>query len=74
MQVGRKNKGIFVDGAVLDNGVCRFFDFLYLRKTAIEVIDLQIKRPTLHVVVEIVEVGVLVDVFEMGVPVVMFGE
>jgi len=25
-------------------------------------------------VVEIVEVGVLVDVFEMGVPVVMFGE
>jgi hypothetical protein len=50
----------------------RFFDFLDLRKAAIEVIDLQIERPTLHVVVEIVEIGVLIDVFEVGVPVVMF--
>jgi hypothetical protein len=52
----------------------RFFDFLDLRKAAIEVIDLQVERPTLHVVVEIVEIGVLIHVFKMGVPVVMFGE
>ena len=71
MQVWRKNEGIFVDGAVLDDRMRRFFDLLNLRKTAIEVVDLQVKRPTLHVVVEIVEIRVLIDVFEMGVPVVM---
>lgn len=74
VKVGRKNEGIFVDGAVLDNSMRRFFDFLDLRKAAIEVIDLQVERPTLHVVVEIVEIGVLIHVFKMGVPVVMFGE
>ena len=68
MKVRCKNECIFVDRSVLNNCCLRLLDFLHLRKTTVQVIDLQIEGPTLHILVEIVQVRVLLHIFKVCFP------
>lgn len=61
VEVGSENVGILIDGPVLDDGLVALPDLPHLVETAVEEEDLEVKRPALHVIVEIAQVGIIVD-------------
>ncbi len=74
MQVGGEDVGILVDRPVLDHILPAPPDLFDLLDPGIEVIDLQVEGPTLHIVVKVIEVGILFDVLVQGVPIKVFGQ
>jgi hypothetical protein len=74
MQVRGKNIGIFIDGAVLDDATFAAANLKDIVEAVVEEIDLQVERPTLHVFIEIVYVGIFFNIFEVWLPIEMVGE
>jgi hypothetical protein len=74
MQVGRKDTGIFKDGAILDDGILGLGNLHHLLKPFVEEIDLEIERPTGHVGIKICQIGIIVYGFETWCPTITVGE
>ena len=74
MKICRKDVGIFVDGPVLYDGLAAVADLPHLVEPAVEKVDLQVKRPACHVVIEIPQVGVVVDGLEKRRPAIVPGQ
>ena len=68
VEVGRKNVGILVDGAVLNDSAIALKDFQNLPIPAVEEENLKIERPAVHVVVKITQVGIVVGAFVVYLP------
>lgn len=74
VQVSGKNVSIFINGSVLNNGLFAFADLPHLIKPAVQKVDLQMKRPTRHVVIKIAQVRIVINRFVKGSPAVMPGK
>ena len=74
VEVGRENVCVFVDGPVLNDGLALFLHLDQLRETRLQEVDLQVEGPPRHVLVEIVQVRVVVHLFEVGGVAVVFGQ
>jgi hypothetical protein len=72
VKVRCKNVCILINGAVLDNRFARFPYIDDLIEAAVKEIDLQVEGPSLHIFIEIVQVWIIVNVFKMGIPAVVF--
>ena len=68
VEVGGKDVGVFVDGAVLYNRSVSVQDLEDLLVAAVEEEDLQVEGPALHIVVEVAQVGVIIRRFIMDIP------
>lgn len=60
MEMGRKDVCIFVDRAVLNGGLLVSPDFVHLPEAAVQEIDLQVKRPSRHILVKVAQVGIVI--------------
>ena len=69
-----KDVGIFVYGSVLHHGFGTAMNIVELFKTAVKEVDLQVKTPPGHIVIKIEQIGVMVYIFKLGYPAVMFTE
>ena len=74
MQIRRKNVRVLVDGSVLDDLLSAFLQFSQLSESRSQEENLQIERPTLHVLVEIIQVRVVIHLLEMRLVAVVFCE
>ena len=74
VEVGRKNVGILVDGAVLNDSAIALKDFQNLPIPAVEEENLKIERPAVHVVVKITQVGIIVGAFVVYLPTELFAQ
>ena len=74
MQVGCEDVGVFVDGAILDDGFVAAEDGEDLLVAVVQEEDLEVERPALHVVVKVAEVGIVVGGFEVHFPAELFAE
>ena len=74
MKIGRKYIRILKNGPVLDNCFSTPADLNQLIQSAVEKIDLKIEAPPGHVFIEIKQIRVLVHVFELWNPLVVFAE
>ena len=72
MKVRCKDVSIFINGSVLNHLFTTFVDVVYLTKSTVQEIDLQVERPTLHVFIKVVKIRIIVGIFEVGCPVVVF--
>ena len=68
VQVGGEDVGILVDGSVLHDRPVSVEDFEHLLVAAVEEENLEVKRPALHIVVEVTQVGVVVGRFVVDIP------
>jgi hypothetical protein len=66
--------GVFVDGSVLDDVFVLAPKAVDLAEAAVQEVDLEVEGPPHHVVVKLVEVGVFVHFFKVGLPSVVLGE
>ena len=73
MQIGGKNMGVLVNRSVLHRVMVFGEHLTVLSVAGIQEINLQVEGPTLHVFVEVVEVGILIDLFKMRLPSIMLG-
>src|SRR5688500_16472000 len=72
MKIRRKNMRIFIDGPVLNNS---FSSTLYIQKlvqAAIKKVNLQIEAPPGHIFIKVEQVRVMVNIFKLGNPFIMF--
>jgi hypothetical protein len=74
MEIGREDVGIFINGPVLYDGFCSVMDLKQLVKPAVKEIDLQVKTPAWHILVEIHEVRIVVHIFELRDPPVVLAQ
>jgi len=74
VQVGGEDAGIFVNGAVLNDGFLAALDIDHLAEAAVEKEDLQVEGPTRHVLVKVEEIRVVLHVLVMGFPPVVFSQ
>ena len=74
MKIRCKNMSVFVNRSVLNGGMGLGRHLLVLAVPRIQKIDLQVEGPTLHVLIEIVEVGVVINLFKMRFPAIMTGQ
>ena len=74
MKVRCEDVCVFVNGAILDHISSALANVVYLLKTTVKKEDLQVERPTLHVLVKIKEVWIIVHFFLLHVPSVMLGK
>ena len=74
VQVGGEDVGILVDGSVLHDRPVSVEDFEHLLVAAVEEENLEVKRPALHVVIEIAQVRVVVGRFVMDIPSEVLGQ
>ena len=65
MQVRRKDMGVLVNRAVLNQVAARRQDFGSLPDALAEKVNLQVERPAVHIVVEIADIGI-VALLEIG--------
>ena len=65
---------IFVDGTVLDRAGWRFFDLFMSIESVIKEIDLEWEGPAAHVFIEVSEVRIVLNRFEVGLPAKSIGE
>jgi hypothetical protein len=72
MEVGSKNISIFINGPVLDHVFSAVSDLNYLPEPGIQKIDLQVKRPALHVLVKTMQVRIVFNIFVLWFPIKMF--
>jgi hypothetical protein len=63
---------VFVDGSVLNDRLRTLSDVYKLTKSSIQKVDLKVKRPPLHVFVEVIEVRIAVYILKMCLPLIMF--
>ena len=54
-----QDRTIFEDGAVLDDDVVGLGNFDHFLETAVEEVNLKVERPSLHVGIEVGEIGVV---------------
>lgn len=66
--------GIFVDGTVLNNGLIAVPDLVHLIKPAIQKIDLQMKGPTGHIRIKILQVRIVIYRFIQRCPTIVSGK
>lgn len=59
MKIGCKDMCIFIDRPILYRNPVATVYFIHLSEPAVQKIDLQVKRPSLHVTIKVTEVGVL---------------
>ena len=71
VQVRGKDVCVFIDSSVLNDNSFAFLDVDDLLETVIEEIYLQVKRPTGHILIEVVEIGVVFYILIPGFPVIM---
>src|SRR5688500_8493456 len=74
MQVRRKNVCVFVNSSVLYNCLSTSLYVEQLVQAVIQKIDLQVEAPSWHVFIKIEQVRVMINVFELGYPLVVFAE
>jgi hypothetical protein len=74
VQVWGKDVSIFVDGPVLNDLFSGLPDPDDLTETAVKEIDLKVEGPSLHVLVEIVEIGIVVHIFILCLPAIILRE
>ena len=74
MQVWREDMGVFINGSILDHPLSAFLQFSKLCKSRSQEKHLQIKGPTLHVLVEIVQIWVVIYLLKMRLVAVVFRE
>ena len=74
MQIGREDTGILKDGAVLHHRFGTFGNFDHIPEPLVEEIDLQIKRPPLHIGIIVGQIRIVVHRFEVRMPAVSLGE
>ena len=74
VEIGGKDASVLKDGAVLDDGVAASTDGHNVFETLVEKIDLQVERPSVHVLIEVFKIRIEVYRFEEGRPVVVLGE
>src|SRR5512138_3479104 len=72
MKVRCKDISILVDGPVLDYCLFRFFYLEYLAESRIKEVDLQVEGPSLHILIKIIQVRIVIDIFIMWSPSVLF--
>src|SRR5690606_10556470 len=65
---------IFIDCTILNNIFSAFPNFLYLAKPAAQKVHLKGKTPLAHIRIKIFQIGILIYIFELGQPAIMFGE
>jgi hypothetical protein len=58
MEVGREDISIFIKGAVLNDIGSLFLDVEELAGASMEVVNLDIERPTAHILIETVDIGI----------------
>jgi len=73
VEVRCEDIGILIDGPVLDDIFARLADLDDLAEPAVQKIDLQVERPALHVLVKVIEIGIIIHVFILGFPGIMLG-
>jgi hypothetical protein len=74
VKIGSEDVGILIDCAVLNNRLFAFADLSNLIKPVIKKIDLEVKGPPLHVIVEITEIRIMIYGLIQGHPTIMFGQ
>ena len=74
VEIGREDARILKDGAVLDNDVVLPGDIHDILEALVEEVDLEVERPARHVGVEVIEIGVELDGFEVGLPSIVAGK
>ena len=74
VKVRGEDVGVLVNRAVLDDALVLAAKAVNLAEPAVQEVNLQVERPPSHVVVELVQVGVFVHLFEVGLPAVVLGE
>ena len=74
MQVGCENLSVLEDSTVLDDGFLVLCYFHHVVEALVQEIDLQVERPSFHVLVVVSEVRVVVHRFEVRLPTVTFTE
>lgn len=74
IKIRRKNVSVLVNGSVLYCGPVVVPDLIHLFKTTVQKIDLNVKRPSRHVLIKISHVWVFIHSLKQGMPPVMFCE
>jgi hypothetical protein len=74
VKVGSKDVGIFINGSVLDNCFSTSLYIEELVKPVVQKVDLEVEAPAGHVFVKIEQVWIMVNVFELWYPLIMFAE
>jgi len=64
MEVGGKDACILENGAVLNDGFGALANLHDVLEALVQEVDLEVERPAAHVLIEIVEIGVVVDGLE----------
>jgi hypothetical protein len=66
--------GIFIDGTVLDDVLAAVADVHHLTEATVEEENLDVERPTLHVLIETVQIRIMFNLLIMRLPIEMLGE
>jgi hypothetical protein len=68
MEVGCEDVGILIDCPILYHGLLSLKDIENLLISVVKKVNLQVEGPSLHVMIEILQIGVVFRAFEMGFP------
>ena len=74
LKIGCKDVSVFVNGAVLRHFLSAGFQCVKLRKPGGQKVHIQVECPTLHVLVEVVQVGVVIHALIVRRDLVVLGE
>ena len=74
MKVGCKNVGVFINGSVLYNGFGTSLYVEQLVQPVVQKVYLQIEAPSGHVFIKVEQVRVVINVFELWDPLIVFAE
>src|SRR5690554_790229 len=69
-----KNISIFIDCSILYNRCFAFSSLLCMFESDIQKVDLEMKSPTLHVLIEISKERVVFCIVKMSKPIIVFSE
>ena len=74
MKIWSENLRIFKDSSILNNCIITLGDFYYIMKSLIQEIDLQVERPSFHILVIISQIGIIINRFEIRFPTISFAQ
>ena len=74
MQIGREDVRIFKDRSVLNYCLFSFENVDNAFIAFVQEINLQVKCPTIHVLVEIIEIGIVIGTLKLDFPVEVFAQ
>jgi hypothetical protein len=66
--------GVFIDRPVLDHRLGAGMDLQQLVETVVKEINLQVEAPTRHVLIKVIQIGIVIDIFELGYPAIMLAQ